>query len=514
MARLDWWRGSIIYGGVMASKSRKRQEYGDFQTPLKLAHEVCSLLLKGGCDPVSIIEPTCGVGNFLVAALQAFPGVEHGLGMDINPDYVCKAKAAVDAVPGARSVNVLQGDVFDAEWQLIAEPMPDPLLIIGNPPWVTNTALGLLGSSNTPEKINFQKHRGIDAITGKGNFDISEWMIIKLLELMQGHRATLAMLCKTTVARKVLYHSWKTGHRIERAHIYPIDSATHFGITADACLLVVTVASVAKGVPTLDCNVYNSLSDHSVKSVVGYEDGRLLSDASLYQRWKHLEGRGPYTWRSGIKHDCAKIMELRGYGGEYENGLGERVSLEKDYLFPMLKSSDINKRFQSSPSRFMLVTQRYIGEDTAVIQHLAPKTWKYLEDHSEVLDRRASSIYHNRPRFSVFGVGEYAFGPWKVGISGFYKNMNFTVVGPFSDKPVVFDDTCYFLSCQTRNEATAVAEILNSEIAQEFFSALVFWDSKRPVTAEVLQRLDLAAAARELNVELPLHEHQSEMRMV
>jgi hypothetical protein len=39
---------------------------------------------------------------------------------------------------------------------------------------------------------------------------------------------------------------------------------------------------------------------------------------------------------------------------------------------------------------------------------------------------------------------------------------------------------------------------LNSEPARGFFSALVFWDAKRPITIDVLRRLDLRALACEL----------------
>ena len=48
-------------------------------------------------------------------------------------------------------------------------------------------------------------------MTGKSNFDISEWMLIRLLEALQGRRATIAMLCKTATARKVLRHAWLNG---------------------------------------------------------------------------------------------------------------------------------------------------------------------------------------------------------------------------------------------------------------------------------------------------------------
>src|SRR5208283_4258414 len=113
------------------------------------------------------------------------------------------------------------------------------ILVIGNPPWVTNSALGALGSGNLPKKTNFQNHSGFAAKTGKANFDISEWMLIKLLEALDGKRGCLAMLCKTATARKVLRHGWLNGFKIGRATLHQIDAARHFCAAVDACLLIV-----------------------------------------------------------------------------------------------------------------------------------------------------------------------------------------------------------------------------------------------------------------------------------
>ena len=86
-------------------------------------------------------------------------------------------------------------------------------------------------------------------------------------------------------------------------------------------------------------------------------------------------------------------------------------------------------------------------------------------------------------------------------ISGFYKRLQFITVGTFATKPIVLDDTAYFVACQTEQEARYIASLLASETAREFFSAFIFWDAKRPITVEVLRRLDLLALARELRAE-------------
>ena len=129
------------------------------------------------------------------------------------------------------------------------------------------------------------------------------------------------------------------------------------------------------------------------------------------------------------------------------------------------------------------------------------KTWAYLNHHAELSSKRASSIYRGRPPFSVFGVGDYSFAPWKVAISGFYKKLTFVPIGPFKGRPTVLDDTSYFLPFETEEQAEFSASLLNSVEVQEFYGAFVFWDSKRPITVDLLQRMDLRKLAMERALE-------------
>ena len=179
------------------------------------------------------------------------------------------------------------------------------------------------------------------------------------------------------------------------------------------------------------------------------------------------------------------------------NGLGETVEIEDPYGFPLLKSSDLaNGRL--TLRKAVLVTQRHIGDATAEIEHKAPKTWPYLQKHRDYLDRRKSTIYKNRPRFSVFGIGSYSFSAWKIALSGLYKNISFVVVPPWEGKPVMVDDTCYFISCHSRDEASLMLELLSSAPANKFLRALIFLDAKRPITIDVLRRISFVNLAREI----------------
>ncbi len=439
-----------------------------------------------------MLEPTCGLGAFLVSAAETFPKARL-LGWDINSDYVEQTQSTLSDAGVANRISVSIQDFFSHDWEKELAEIRGSLLVLGNLPWVTNATVSGMNGSNLPAKENFQGFRGIEARTGKSNFDISEWMLIRLVKALRGRSATIAMLCKTGTARKLLRFAWQNDGRIAAASLYRIDAKKHFNASVDACLLLARTGEAGLA----EARVFEGLSSTRPATTLGLAGQNLVYNIRTYRRLKHLEGLCPYQWRSGVKHDCASVMELRRtVGMAFQNKLGEKVSLEPDYLFPLLKCSDLaNGRVE--PERFVLVTQRRVGEDTAGISTKAPRTWRYLESHRNLFEARKSSIYNSRVPFALFGIGSYAFAPWKVAVSGLHRVPRFMLVGPVDEKPVLFDDTCYFIPFEDEKEATAVVKILNSEVCKQFLTSLTFTDSKRPITVDLLQRLNIRAIAEE-----------------
>ena len=495
--------------GSRRAADRRRSEFGDFQTPMALARAATALLERAGLRPACVLEPTCGEGSFLAAALERFPSLLRAVGVERDAVYLEAARDAVRNLRPDIDCELRHQDFFATDWATLLSRLPDPLLVIGNPPWVTNAALGRLQSKNLPPKRNAQQLAGIEALTGRSNFDISEWMLMRSLEWMVGREATLAVLCKTAVARKLLEHAWLHDQpdlsdlsdladladlKLAPAELYRIDAAEHFGASVDAGFLVV---STTGGAAARECAVHTSLGG-PVESTFGLRDGKLVADVAAHARWAHLAGKSARRWRSGIKHDCARVMELREEAGELVNGFGEPADIEPDFVFPLRKSSQLAAAAPDAGRRFMLVPQRTVGEDTSTLAKRAPRTWAYLRRHGERLDARRSRIYRGRPRFSVFGVGAYSFAPWKLAVSGFYRPLHFRAIGPAGGKPVVFDDTCYALPCASEQEAKLLLRLFESKPAQQFLGARVFWDAKRPVTVGLLGQLDIAKLAAEL----------------
>ena len=471
-------------------KSSTKVEFGDFQTPLALAKEVCRLLRRHGLVPQFVLEPTCGGGAFLVAAAETFPHATLR-GWDINRDYVQQATVELQRAGASSRASVQCQDFFAHDWESELQRMPGKLLILGNLPWVTNSAVAAMNGSNLPIKENFLGLRGLAARTGKSNFDISEWMLIRLVRALRGRKASIAMLCKTATARKLLRYAWQNEGRISEASLHRIDAAAHFGASVDACLLL---ASTGFAGP-MEADVYESLSAAKPAGRIGLAGQDLVADIRTYRDLKHLEGLCPFQWRSGVKHDCAAVMELRPVAnGTVENKLGERVELEDNYLYPLLKCTDLANG-HLTPQRLVLVTQRGVGGDTSGIARSAPQTWRYLQSHSDKFEARKSSIYKGRVPFALFGIGEYAFAPWKVAVSGLHRPARFQVIGPFQARPVFLDDTCNYLPFEDETSARLVADILNLQPCQQFLQSLVFTGSKRPITVELLQRLNLSAIA-------------------
>ena len=137
-------------------------EFGDFQTPRDLAGAVTTFLYDAGILPSAIIEPTCGHGSFAIAAHEAFPKARRIFAYDINDAYIAGLRKQVHDANGVHW-HVARQDFFTYNWKEFFATLRGETLVLGNPPWVTNAALGVLKSDNLPAKTNFQNHVGFAA---------------------------------------------------------------------------------------------------------------------------------------------------------------------------------------------------------------------------------------------------------------------------------------------------------------------------------------------------------------
>ena len=222
-----------------------RRDLGDFQTPPELVAMVLETLGPIGARWPRVLEPTCGRGHFLAGLLDGPVPPREIRGIEIQPAH-CRAAEEVLAHRAGRGTHasVACADLFgldlgrDLSWR-----ERGPLLVVGNPPWVTSAELGCLAGANVPPRSNVKGLRGLEARTGSSNFDVAEAVWLKLARELAAESPTIAILCKTSVARGILQFAHRAGLPVADASIRRIDAARWFGATVDACLFRATIAA-------------------------------------------------------------------------------------------------------------------------------------------------------------------------------------------------------------------------------------------------------------------------------
>lgn len=486
-----------------------RTEYGDFQTSTTLSIAVTEHLRSNLADPQVIVEPTCGKGAFVIAALRSFRNIEKIFSIEIYKPYVWQAKLnvleiAIDHPSNHRpEINIFHANVFEFDFaEIMSACRSKEVLILGNPPWVTNAQLGRLGSTNLPEKSNFKKLKGLDAITGRGNFDIGETVTSTMLEAFESMNGQLAFLVKNSVVKNIVFDQKDRNYKISDLKKYHIDSKKEFNVSVEASLFTCKLNSPGASV----CEDYDFYNPQNPNNSFGWVNEKFVADIGQYKNFSHIDGSCAFEWRQGVKHDCSAVMELERVNGHFTSATKSEFGLEEDLVYGILKSADLKTLVITTARKYTIITQKKVGQETLYINERYPKTYQYLSENKSRLDDRKSSIYKNKPEFSIFGIGDYSFKPYKVSISGLYKKLNFKLILPQDGKPLMLDDTCYFIGFDSLTFAVFTLVLLNSPISKAFLQSITFSDAKRTFTKDVLMRIDLLRLSQEVKEDEVLYE--------
>jgi len=472
-----------------------RREYGDFQTNTELSLKSVDYIKNNSSfDSFEfVLEPTCGKGSFIIASLREISNIKKIIGIEIYEPYIWETKFKIlelfikNLNLSKPSIEIIHDNVFDFDFEKLSKETKSlKTLVVGNPPWVTNSELSSIDSKNLPKKSNFKKHNGYDAITGKGNFDIGEYISLLMLKHFSSHIGCFGFLVKNSVVKTLIFDQKNNKFPIGSIKKLTIDAKKEFNVSVDACLFYSEFNKQA----SITCNDidFYSLKDNRVFGWVG---NNFVYSVIDYKKANDIDGKCQFVWRQGIKHDCSKVMEIEKHNGHYINGLNQEFTIENDLVYGLLKSSDLKHTETNRYRKLTIVTQKKIGQETNYIKHSYPQTFEYLDKNREYFDKRKSSIYKGKPSFSIFGVGDYSFMPYKVAISGMYKRTLFTLITNEDGKPLMLDDTCYFIGFKEKPFAQIALYLLNHYHTQQFLKAIVFPDSKRPVTKDVLMRIDI-----------------------
>ena len=482
------------YNSIISEPNRR--EYGDFQTNKNLALQITEYAFSKNKDFEFVLEPTCGKGNFILASIKQSNSIKKIVGVEIYQPYVWETKFKIlnhyllNKVALKPEIDIIHRNAFEFDYEQLAKSTSQlKTLVIGNPPWVTNSELGSIDSKNLPQKSNFKKHSGFEAITGKGNFDIGEYISLIMLKCFENHDGVFAFLIKNSVVKNLIQYQKRNSFRINQSEKLNIDSKKEFNVSVNACLFLTNFNTE----PDFICKELDFYNRDYLTTFGWYKD-KFVYSVEDYDKSSIVDGESIFTWRSGVKHDCSKVMEFEQVNGHYINGLGEEVNLEKKLVFGLLKSSDLKADKTTTFRKLTIITQQKMGQETKYIKESLPLTYKYLSSHKEFFDKRKSSIYKDKPDFSIFGIGDYSFAKYKVAISGLYKSTHFTLVSPKGSKTIMLDDTCYFIGFDNLKMAQIAHFLVNSDLVQKFIKSIIFLDSKRSINKDTLMRIDFEKA--------------------
>lgn len=272
-----------------------KSKLGDYQTPPELASAVVdriSTLGPWNC----MIEPTCGCGGLIQAALVKYQDIEiHGF--DIQSSYVNHCKSIF---PSTTTTNIKNTNALTVDYSTIHWGREGPLLILANPPWVN------VGRSRKRSRNSTM-------------MDISTEIILRIVDyaMTLSVPVTFAILCKTSTSREIL-QSIPTP--LSNAFTCGIDAFHFFKVKVNACLCVFVIN--AKQPSIYRYPVFDSLSATTPHHYQGWMMGLFINDLDAYSRFIDIDGVGHLQWYSGIpnqnKEDGILVTLIRG-GDVYQN---------------------------------------------------------------------------------------------------------------------------------------------------------------------------------------------------
>jgi SAM-dependent methyltransferase len=219
-----------------------------------------------------------------------------------------------------------------------------------------------------------------------------------------------------------------------------------------------------------------------------------------------LQGGSSYwTGRKGITTDLNGVyfVELLGNGvnsntvkvrttpnsGRRQIPLIER-DIEKDVLYPLLKSGEQIRRFSYTPSPLAaIVPNKTIKSSTTDVQQFMrgyPMAYRYFARLNQEKDAEGVALLESRstwrtrmallglPFYAIYNVGAYTFAPYKVVWAEISGSLAAAVVSTqemplgIGTKPIIPDHKVYFVACSSAEEAHFLCALLNSEPVRTF----------------------------------------------
>ena len=185
-----------------------RRDLGDFQTPPELVAAVLESLGPIGRRWPRVLEPTCGRGHFIAGLLGTrFHPARSRPSRSRTPTASARATSAVDATGRGVHVRIHQADLFDLDLRQRPELARDRPAAGRRQPTLGHQCRAgpARASVQPPDASNSRACDGFAALHRRFEFRRRRGRLAQAHRRAgRSERATIALLCKTSVARRIL----------------------------------------------------------------------------------------------------------------------------------------------------------------------------------------------------------------------------------------------------------------------------------------------------------------------
>ena len=157
-----------------------------------------------------------------------------------------------------------------------------------------------------------------------------------------------------------------------------------------------------------------------------------------------------------------------------------QAAIEPNFVYPLLRGRDV-QRWKAEPSAYILLpnrTDKLAGIPEAEMKSKYPKTYAYLKRFEKQLRQRSGYrkfFKSTDPYWTMYDVGPYTLAPWKVVWPGeVAPSLRASVVNVYLNKPIVCDQTNYFVECSDETSSHFLCALLNSAVIRCYYKAVAY----------------------------------------
>lgn len=434
-------------------------------------------------------------------------------------------------------------------WVKIIQNSFAPLLysnfdyVIGNPPWIKWDFL----SEEYKEKLrllyqdvyNLFSYKGIKARMGYSHDDLSILFTYIAMDKYLKNKGTLGFVLKQTLFKSIAGKEFRKFQITKKNEIIPIKimivhdilELKPFGSGAEASVAVLKKNEKTEyPVPYIKWtkkskeNVPKLASLNYVKKITERTEFKAYPDpfsGDMTDVWvlipkdsklpKINRTKNYYLPRHGVVNDLNSVFMLK-INSKKESGLlsitnlsdfGKKkvkkitTEIEPNLIYSLIKPDNIKKWKVDGYYYILLPCKKDSENNESDLRVNYPNTYSYLNRFKKELLSRKSKWFkgEDKPFYSLFGIGEYTFKPFKVVWCCMSYKPNFSVVSKVTDKfigikPLIPDNTIGNISFDSEKEAHFVCAVLNSEKAKLLFS-MRSSKSKWGISIEMVKKIPI-----------------------